>query len=276
MQLQWIDYLIILIYFGFVIGIGFVLKNFAKTSTDFFLSGRSIPAWITGLAFISANLGAQEVIGMGASGAKYGIATSHFYWIGAIPAMVFVGIFMMPFYYGSRARSVPEYLKLRFDEKTRGLNAISFAAMTVFSSGVSMYAMGKLLQLLLGWDFSVSVFISASIVLVYTYLGGLTSAIYNEVLQFFLIVAGFVPLVVLGLRDIGGPSGLYRRLAEVPPRAGSSRVPSATRGSTWARRRRTRWASKPSVSSWGSGSCSRSATGARISSSCSAPWPPTR
>ena len=215
MQLQWIDYLIILFYFGFVIGIGFVLKNFAKTSTDFFLSGRSIPAWITGLAFISANLGAQEVIGMGASGAKYGIATSHFYWIGAIPAMVFVGIFMMPFYYGSRARSVPEYLKLRFDEKTRGLNAISFAGMTVFSSGVSMYAMGKLLQLLLGWDFNVSVFISAGIVLVYTYLGGLTSAIYNEVLQFFLIVAGFIPLIVLGLRDIGGVSGLYQRLAEV-------------------------------------------------------------
>jgi solute:Na+ symporter, SSS family len=215
MQLQWIDYLIILIYFGFVIGIGFVLKNFAKTSTDFFLSGRSIPAWITGLAFISANLGAQEVIGMGASGAKYGIATSHFYWIGAIPAMVFVGIFMMPFYYGSRARSVPEYLKLRFDEKTRGLNAISFAAMTVFSSGVSMYAMGKLLQLLLGWDFTVSVLLSAGIVLVYTYLGGLTSAIYNEVLQFFLIVAGFVPLVFLGLRDVGGADGLYRRLADV-------------------------------------------------------------
>ena len=215
MQLQWIDYLIILIYFAFVIGIGFVLKNFAKTSTDFFLSGRSIPAWITGLAFISANLGAQEVIGMGASGAKYGIATSHFYWIGAIPAMVFVGIFMMPFYYGSRARSVPEYLKLRFDEKTRGLNAISFAGMTVFSSGVSMYAMGKLLQLLLGWDFTVSVLLSAGIVLVYTYLGGLTSAIYNEVLQFFLIVAGFVPLVFLGLRDVGGADGLYRRLADV-------------------------------------------------------------
>ena len=152
---------------------------------------------------------------MGASGAKYGIATSHFYWIGAIPAMVFVGIFMMPFYYGSRARSVPEYLKLRFDEKTRGLNAISFAGMTVFSSGVSMYAMGKLLQLLLGWDFTVSVLLSAGIVLVYTYLGGLTSAIYNEVLQFFLIVAGFVPLVFLGLRDVGGADGLYRRLADV-------------------------------------------------------------
>jgi SSS family solute:Na+ symporter len=220
MQLQWIDYLIILIYFGFVLGIGYLLKNFARTSTDFFLSGRSIPAWIAGLAFISANLGAQEVIGMGASGAKYGIATSHFYWIGAIPAMVFVGIFMMPFYYGSRARSVPEYLKLRFDEKTRGLNAISFAAMTVFSSGVSMYAMGKLLQLLLGWDFNFSVLISAGIVLVYTYLGGLTSAIYNEVLQFFLIVAGFVPLVLLGLRDVGGKDGLYTRLAEVSTERG--------------------------------------------------------
>jgi SSS family solute:Na+ symporter len=215
MQLHWIDYLIILIYFGFVIGIGVVLKNFARTSTDFFLSGRSIPAWITGLAFISANLGAQEVIGMGASGAKYGIATSHFYWVGAIPAMIFVGIFMMPFYYGSRARSVPEYLKLRFDEKTRGLNAISFAVMTVFSSGVSMYAMGKLLQLLLGWDFNVSILLSAGIVLVYTYLGGLTSAIYNEVLQFFLIVAGFVPLVILGLRDVGGVDGLYTRLSAV-------------------------------------------------------------
>ena len=213
MQLAWIDYLLIIIYFTFVLGIGFVLKRHARTSTDFFLSGRSIPAWITGLAFISANLGAQEVIGMGASGAKYGIATSHFYWIGAIPAMIFVGIFMMPFYYGSRARSVPEYLKLRFDEKTRGLNAISFAAMTVFSSGVSMYAMGKLLQLLLGWDFTLSVLLSAAVVLIYTYLGGLTSAIYNEVLQFFLIVAGFVPLVVIGLIDVGGWDGLSARLA---------------------------------------------------------------
>ena len=213
MQLQWIDYAIIAVYFLFVLGIGFVLKGRAKTSTDFFLSGRSIPAWVAGLAFISANLGAQEVIGMAASGAKYGIATAHFYWLGAIPAMVFVGLFMMPFYYGSRARSVPEYLKLRFDEKTRGLNAISFAAMTVFSSGVSMYAMGKLLQLLLGWDFTMSVLLSAGIVLVYTYLGGLTSAIYNEVLQFCLIVAGFAPLVIVALVDVGGWDGLSARLA---------------------------------------------------------------
>src|SRR5438552_7094808 len=211
-----------LVYFVFVLGIGFALKRYMKTSTDFFLSGRSIPAWITGLAFISANLGAQEVIGMGASGAKYGIATSHFYWIGAIPAMAFVGVFMMPFYYGSRARSVPEYLKLRFDEKTRGFNAISFAAMTVLSSGISLYAMGLLLQTLLGWNFSFSVLMSALIVLIYVFLGGLTSAIYNEVLQFFLIVFGFTPLVFLGLRDVGGWSGLQARLGTVATAHGFS------------------------------------------------------
>src|SRR5579859_5722495 len=136
------------IYFVFVLGIGFALKRYMHTSTDFFLAGRSLPAWVCGLAFLSANLGAQEVIGMGASGAKYGIATSHFYWIGAIPAMVFVGIFMMPFYYGSRARSVPEYLRLRFDEKTRAFNAVTFATMTIFSSGISMYAMAELMQTL--------------------------------------------------------------------------------------------------------------------------------
>ncbi len=227
MNLTFIDWLIMALYFAFVLGIGFAVKRSMKTSTDFFLAGRSIPAWVCGLAFISANLGAQEVIGMAASGAKYGIATSHFYWIGAIPAMVFVGVFMMPFYYGSRARSVPEYLRLRFDEKTRGLNAISFAAMTVFSSGISMYAMAKLIQMLHILDtplrvlglrssasFHVSVVISALIVLAYVFLGGLTSAIYNEVLQFFLIVAGFLPLVLLGLRDAGGWSGIK---AHLPP-----------------------------------------------------------
>jgi SSS family solute:Na+ symporter len=218
--LVWIDYAEMVVYFIFVLGIGFALKRYMKTSTDFFLSGRSIPAWITGLAFISANLGAQEVIGMGASGAKYGIATSHFYWVGAIPAMVFVGIFMMPFYYGSRARSVPEYLKLRFDEKTRALNAFSFAVMTVFSSGISMYAMGKLFNLLLGWDFNFSMIVSALIVLGYIFLGGLTSAIYNEVLQFFLIVFGFAPLVFLGLRDVGGWTGLKAKLATVATAGG--------------------------------------------------------
>ncbi|MBX7118525.1 MAG: sodium:solute symporter family protein [Gemmatimonadaceae bacterium] len=213
-QLAAIDYAVMLVYFAMVLAVGLWVRRAVRTSDDFFLSGRSLPAWVSGLAFLSANLGAQEVIGMGASGAKYGIATSHFYWVGAIPAMVFVGIFMMPFYYGSRARSVPEYLKLRFDEKTRGFNAISFAAMTVFSSGVSLYAMGKLLNLLLGWSFSASVLAAAAIVLAYTFAGGLTSAIYNEVLQFFLIALGFVPLAWLGMRDVGGWAGLEARLAE--------------------------------------------------------------
>jgi SSS family solute:Na+ symporter len=220
-----IDWLILSLYFVFVIGIGIALKSSMRTSTDFFLAGRAIPAWVCGLAFMSANLGAQEVIGMGASGAKYGIATSHFYWIGAIPAMVFVGIFMMPFYYGSRARSVPEYLRLRFDEKTRGLNAISFAIMTIFSSGISMYAIAKLIQTLHIFDgtfqrlglsgsriFDFAILVSAVVVLAYTFLGGLSSAIYNEVLQFFLIVAGFLPLSWLGLRSVGGWAGLKAKL----------------------------------------------------------------
>ncbi|MGB7568536.1 MAG: hypothetical protein WBM07_11800, partial [Chitinivibrionales bacterium] len=214
-QVGAIDYSIMVIYIAFVLGIGFVLKRYMKSSKDFLESGRSIPAWITGLAFISTNLGALEVMGMGASGAKYGIATCHFYWVGAIPAMVFLGVFMMPFYYGSKARSVPEYLKLRFNEKTRGFNAFSFAIMTIFASGISMYAMATLMQVLLGWDFNFSIVMSAIIVLAYTFLGGLTSAIYNEVLQFFLIVAGFVPLVFLGLKDAGGWGGVQNRLHAV-------------------------------------------------------------
>src|SRR5262252_7345947 len=204
-----------LIYFGFVIGVGFALKRTTNTSQEFFQAGRALPAWICGLAFLSANLGAQEIIGMAASGAKYGIATSHFYWVGAIPAMVFVALFMMPFYYGSKARSVPEYLKLRFDEKTRGFNAVTFACMTVMSSGISMYALATLLRAILGWNMHVSIAASGVIVLVYIYLGGLRSAIYNEVLQFFLIVFGFLPLVLLGLKQIGGWSGLTSRLALV-------------------------------------------------------------
>src|SRR6266480_2282186 len=184
-----IDYTILGAYFVCVLAIGWGLRRRMRTSTDFFLSGRSIPAWVAGLAFLSANLGAQEVIGMGASGAKYGIATSHFYWVGAVPAMVFVGLFMMPFYYGSRARSVPEYLKLRFDEKTRGLNALTFAGMTVFSSGISLYAMGLLLGVLLGWNFNV-------------------------------IVAALLPLAFLGLRDVGGWAGLSQRLGVTAQHAG--------------------------------------------------------
>ena len=220
-----IDWTILAIYVAFVLAIGFLAARRTKSGTDFFLAGRTIPAWVCGLAFISANLGAQEVIGMGASGAKYGIATAHFYWLGAIPAMVFVGVFMMPFYYGSKARSAPEYLRMRFDEKTRGFNAVTFAIMTIFSSGISMYAMAKLIQVLHVLDapfaqmglspnliFSAAVLASALVVLVYIYFGGLRGAIYNEVLQFFLIVAGFAPLVWLGLKSVGGWEGLSHTL----------------------------------------------------------------
>jgi SSS family solute:Na+ symporter len=204
MELKFIDYLIIFIYFLFVIIIGYVLKKKIKTSNDFLMSNKSIPLWITSLAFISANLGAQEVLGMAANGAKYGLYTMHFYWLGASLAMIFLGVFMMPFYYGSKARSVPEYLALRYDEKTRGFNAITFAIMTIFSSGVSLYALAMLLNVILGWNFDLSIWLAAGIVLIYTFLGGLTSAVYNEVLQFFLIVLGIAPLIYLGIEKSGG------------------------------------------------------------------------
>lgn len=213
LQLHGVDYAIIAIYFLFVITIGFLLKKKIKTGNDFLMSNRSIPLWITSLAFISANLGAQEVLGMAANGAKYGLYTAHFYWLGAALAMVFLGVYMMPFYYGSKARSVPEYLKLRFDEKTRTFNAMTFAVMTVFSSGISLYALAILMQTILGWDFSQTVWIAAGIVLVYTFLGGLTSAVYNEVLQFFLIVLGIAPLVFIGLHKAGGWDGIVHNVA---------------------------------------------------------------
>ena len=215
MTLTPIDYAILILYFAFVIGIGWRLRKSVTSAGDFLTAGHKVPVWITSLAFLAANLGAQEVVGMCASGAKYGIMTAHFYWIGAVPAMLFVGVFMMPFYYGSRARSVPEYLKLRFDDKTRGLNAIAFAIMTLFSSGISMYALGRMFQLVLGWSFDASVVLSAVIVLVYTYLGGLRSAIYNEVLQFFLIVVGFSPLAIIAVHRAGGWSGMQQRLPDV-------------------------------------------------------------
>lgn len=214
-KLEWIDYLVMIIYFMFVLGIGWALKKFMKDANAFLEAGRSMPAWVAGLAFISTNLGALEVMGMTGSGAKYGMLTTHFYWVGAIPAMVFLALFMMPFYYGSKARSVPEYLKLRYDEKTRGLNAILFAVMTVLSSGISMYALAILMEKVLGWNFHVSLLLSAAIVLGYTYLGGLSSAIYNEVLQFFIIVIGLLPVTILSLHHIGGWDGLKEALAPV-------------------------------------------------------------
>ena len=214
-SLDWIDYLVMVIYFVFVLGIGWALKRFMKDAKSFLEAGRSMPAWVAGLAFISTNLGALEVMGMTGSGVKYGMLTTHFYWIGAIPAMVFLALFMMPFYYGSKARSVPEYLKLRYDEKTRGLNAILFAVMTILASGISMYALAILMETVLGWNFHLSLILSAAIVLAYTYLGGLSSAIYNEVLQFFIIVIGLLPIVILCLKDLGGWSGLQEHLAPI-------------------------------------------------------------
>ena len=209
-HLHKIDYTILLAYVGFVIGIGWMLARYMKTSSDFLTSARSIPTWVTGLAFISANLGALELVGMAASGAKYGIATAHFYWVGAIPAMIFLAVFMMPFYYGSKARSVPEYLKMRFDERVRALNSVAFAVMTIFASGISMNALAKLLNQLLGWNYNVALWICSGVVLLYVLKGGLTSAIYTEVLQFFMIVLGFAPVVYLGLEG-------RRRLARDEP-----------------------------------------------------------
>jgi SSS family solute:Na+ symporter len=210
-----VDYSILVLYIAFVIGIGFALKRQMKTSADFFLSGRNIPAWVTGLAFLSANLGALELVGMAASGAKYGISTCHFYWVGAIPAMIFLAVFMMPFYYGSKARSVPEYLKLRFDERTRAFNSISFAVMTIFASGISLNALAKLLNQLLGWEYNICLWVCSFIVLLYVLKGGLTSAIYTEVLQFFMIVLGFAPVIYLGLKDAGGWDAIKEKLTGV-------------------------------------------------------------
>jgi SSS family solute:Na+ symporter len=214
-HLHKIDYTILLAYVGFVIGIGWMLARYMKTSSDFLTSARSIPTWVTGLAFISANLGALELVGMAASGAKYGISTAHFYWVGAIPAMIFLAVFMMPFYYGSKARSVPEYLKMRFDERVRALNSVAFAVMTIFASGISMNALAKLLNQLLGWNYNVALWVCSGVVLVYVLKGGLTSAIYTEVLQFFMIVLGFAPVVYLGLKDVGGWHAMNQSLQTV-------------------------------------------------------------
>jgi SSS family solute:Na+ symporter len=214
-HLAWVDYSILLAYVAFVLGIGWALARYMKTSADFLTSARSIPTWVTGLAFISANLGALELVGMAASGAKYGIATAHFYWVGAIPAMIFLAVFMMPFYYGSKARSVPEYLQMRFNKPVMGLNAIGFAIMTVFASGISMNALAKLLNQLLGWNYHFALFVCSGVVLLYVLKGGLTSAIYTEVLQFFMIVLGFAPVVYLGLKDVGGWSAMTDKLHTV-------------------------------------------------------------
>ncbi|MEU1397486.1 sodium:solute symporter family protein [Micromonospora zamorensis] len=208
LNMNGLDYLILALYFVTVLGVGFAARRAIRTSVDFFLSGRSLPAWVTGLAFVSANLGALEIIGMAANGAQYGVMTVHYYWIGAVPAMVFLGIVMMPFYYGSKVRSVPEYLRLRFNRPTHLLNALSFAVAQVLIAGVNLYALALVMQALLGWPLWTAIVVGAAIVLAYITIGGLSGAIYNEVLQFFVILAGLIPVTVIGLVKVGGWNGL--------------------------------------------------------------------
>jgi solute:Na+ symporter, SSS family len=207
-----VDYAILAIYFSVVLGIGFAARRSVSTSLDFFLSGRSLPAWVTGLAFISANLGAIELLGMAANGAQYGLPTLHYYWVGAIPAMVFLGLVMMPFYYGTKVRSVPEYLRLRFNKPTHLFNALTFAFASVLIAGVNLFALALIMQTLLGWSLALSIVVAAFVVLAYTTLGGLTAAVYNEVLQFFVIVAFLVPLTVVALVKVGGWNGLTDKI----------------------------------------------------------------
>ena len=211
-----LDYTMVAFYFVLVLGIGLVARRSVSSSLDFLLSGRSLPAWVTGLAFISANLGAIELIGMTANGAQYGIPTAHYYWVGAVPAMVFLGIVMMPFYYGSKARSVPEFLAIRFNRTTQRVQGVVFALASLLIAGVNLYALGLVLEALLGWPLGLAIPVAALVVLSYTFLGGLSAAIYNEVLQFFVILALLIPVTVAGLARIGGYSGLVQRVTAGP------------------------------------------------------------
>jgi len=210
LSLGWVDYLMLAIYFVVVLGIGFVARRRVRTSMDFFLSGRSLPAWITGLAFVSANLGATEILGMAANGAQYGIATLHYYLIGAVPAMVVLGLFLMPFYYGSKVRSVPEFMLRRYGKGPHLVSAIAFAVSNVLIAGINLYAMAIVIEAMLGWPEWLAIIVSAAFVLAYITLGGLSSAIYNEVMQFFVIIAGLIPLTIIGLNRVGGWDGLVK------------------------------------------------------------------
>lgn len=213
---NWVDYLVIALYFVFVLGIGVMARRAVSNSLDFFLSGRSLPAWVTGLAFISANLGAVEIIGMSANGAKYGIPTVHYFWIGAVPAMLFLAVVMMPFYYGSKVRSVPEFMLRRFGPTAHLVNASSFAVAQLLIAGVNLYLLAKIVEIILGWQLWISLIVAALVVLTYTTLGGLSAAIYNEVLQFFVIVAALTPLTIVGLHRVGGYGGLKERILDTP------------------------------------------------------------
>jgi SSS family solute:Na+ symporter len=209
---NWVDYLLVALYFGFVLGIGLMARRSVSSSLDFFLSGRSLPAWVTGLAFISANLGAVEIMGMSANGAQFGIPTVHYFWVGAVPAMLFLGVVMMPFYYGSKVRSVPEFMLKRFGTGAHLVNAISFAVAQLLIAGINLFLLAKIVNILLGWNLYVSLLVAAAIVLSYITLGGLSAAIYNEVLQFFIIVAALLPLTLIGLHKVGGYQGLEDKI----------------------------------------------------------------
>nr|WP_206422839.1 sodium:solute symporter family protein [Nocardioides pantholopis] len=207
-----VDYLIVILYFVVVLAIGAIARRQVSDSVDFFLSGRSLPAWVTGLAFISANLGAVEIMGMSASGAEFGLPTVHYFWIGAVPAMLFLGVVMMPFYYGSKVRSVPEFMRRRFGTGAHLVNAISFAVAQLLIAGINLFLLGSVIRALLGWSLWVALIVAAVIVLSYITLGGLSAAIYNEVLQFFVIVAALLPLTLLGLNRVGGWDGLTSKI----------------------------------------------------------------
>ena len=211
---SWVDYALVALYFAFVLGIGWAAKSKVSSSIDFFLSGRSLPAWVTGLAFISANLGAVEIVGHSANGVQYGFETMHYFWIGAIPAMVFLGIVMMPFYYGSKVRSVPEFMQRRFGNGAHLVNGISFAVAQLLIAGVNLLLLAKVVNSLLGWPLWVTLVVAAVIVLSYITLGGLSAAIYNEVLQFFVIIAALLPLTMIGLHQVGGWDGLQAKVAD--------------------------------------------------------------
>src|SRR3954467_10484823 len=213
-DLSAIDAAIIAIYFAFVLLIGFYAKHGADTKEGFFLAGREMTAWIAGLSFVSANLGALELMGWAAAAYQYGILATHWYWIGAIPAMLFLGIVMMPFYYISKTHSVPGYLQLRFGEPARALSAVSFGLMTVFMSGINMYSMALVMKIILGWDINFSIWVSSITVAAYAFRGGLLSAIFNEVLQFFLIWLGALLIPIIGLIETGGWSGMVHRIAQ--------------------------------------------------------------
>ncbi|MGY2701375.1 MULTISPECIES: sodium:solute symporter family protein [unclassified Nocardioides] len=228
-----VDYLIVFLYFAVVLGIGLLARRQISDSLDFFLSGRSLPAWVTGLAFISANLGAVEIMGMSANGAQFGIPTVHYFWIGAIPAMLFLGVVMMPFYYGSKVRSVPEFMFRRFGTGAHLVNAISFAVAQLLIAGINLFLLASIVHALLGWPQWLTLIIAAAIVLSYITLGGLSAAIYNEVLQFFVIVAALLPLTLIGLHRIGGWSGLKDGITSAADAHPDAMAPAADQLNSW-------------------------------------------